>query len=272
MADELVVEMTGASPAARTSVSWGAIFAGAFVIAATGLLLIAIGAGFGLSAAAPGPDSASIATLGASAVIWLVVVQWISSGLGGYVAGRLRPRWAGLHSDESYFRDTAHGVVAWAVAAVVSAAVIAGAATMVTGGTVAAGVAKAPSPDAGGPQRMGIVDTLFRSDSAMTSSDRDPRPEAARILATAAAPGNDVSDADRSYLASVVAARTGLSQAEARKRVDDAIGTERQAVDAARKAARTLALVTGFSMLIGAFIAGVAAKLAGQHRDEFTAV
>jgi hypothetical protein len=205
-------------------------------------------------------------------VIWLVVVQWISSGFGGYLAGRLRTRWTGLHTDELYFRDTAHGVLAWAVAAVISAAVLAGAASVLVGSaaTVASGTAQGATQNnpATTPSPY-IVDTLFRTDRV--EAGQDPRPEATRILAAGLRHGSDLSDTDKTYLARLVAARTGISPEEAQKRVNEVIVNARQAADTARKSARNLALVTAFSMLIGAFIAGVAAKIGGHHRDDLVA-
>jgi hypothetical protein len=274
--DTVVVEVPGGSGQRVGSVSatsWGAIVAGAFVIAAIGLVLIALGTGFSLSTVSPWPYAGvSVTTFGVITIIWLVVVQWVSSGIGGYVAGRLRTAWTGLHTDEVYFRDTAHGVLAWAVAAVVSAAVLAGAASVLTGSaaTMASGAAEgAARNNAATSPSPYIVDTLFRTDRTDASAaGQDPRPQATRILATGLRPGGEVSATDRTYLAHLVAARTGISQEEAQKRVDDAITNARQAADTARKAARNLALVTAFSMLIGAFIAGVAAKIGGHHRDD----
>ena len=274
--DTVVVEVPGGSGQRVGSVSatsWGAIVAGAFVIAAIGLVLIALGTGFSLSTVSPWPYAGvSATTFGVITIIWLVVVQWVSSGIGGYVAGRLRTAWTGLHTDEVYFRDTAHGVLAWAVAAVVSAAVLAGAASVLTGSaaTMASGAAEgAARNNAATSPSPYIVDTLFRTDRTDASAaGQDPRPQATRILATGLRPGGEVSATDRTYLAHLVAARTGISQEEAQKRVDDAITNARQAADTARKAARNLALVTAFSMLIGAFIAGVAAKIGGHHRDD----
>jgi hypothetical protein len=274
--DTVVVEVPGGSGQRVGSVSatsWGAIVAGAFVIAAIGLVLIALGTGFSLSTVSPWPYAGvSATTFGVITIIWLVVIQWVSSGIGGYVAGRLRTAWTGLHTDEVYFRDTAHGVLAWAVAAVVSAAVLAGAASVLTGSaaTMASGAAEgAARNNAATSPSPYIVDTLFRTDRTEASAaGQDPRPEATRILATGLRPGGEVSATDRTYLAHLVAARTGISQEEAQKRVDDAITNARQAADTARKAARNLALVTAFSMLIGAFIAGVAAKIGGHHRDD----
>jgi hypothetical protein len=217
----------------------------------------------------------SLTTFTVMSAIWLVIVQWLSSALGGYVAGRLRTIWTGLHTDESYFRDTAHGVLAWAVAAVVGAAVLAGAASVLVGNAAlgtTAGVAQGAVQNGAlsGPSGY-FVDTLYRSDRS-DAAGPDPRPEAARILAAGLRPGSDVSAADRAYLARQVAARTGISQEEAQKRVDETIANARQAADAARKATRNFALFTGFAMLVGAFIAGVAAKIGGHHRDDVAAL
>jgi len=274
--DAVVVEVPGASGQrvrAISGTSWGAISGGAFVTAAVALLLMALGAGFSLSTVSPWPSAAvSATTFGVMTVIWLVIVQWVSSGFGGYVAGRLRTRSTELHTDEVYFRDTAHGVLAWSVAAVVSAAVLAGAASVLVGSaaTVASGAAQGVAQtNASTSPSPYIVDTLFRTDRPdTTATGQDSRPEATRILATALRPGGEVSATDKTYLAHLIAARTGVSQEEAQKRVDDAITNVRQAADAARKAARNLSLVTAFSMLIGAFIAGVAAKIGGHHRDD----
>ena len=209
MVDTVVVEVpeqTGQS-ASVSGTSWGAILGGAFVIAAITLLLLAIGAGFGLSTVSPWPGvGVSATTFAVMTAIWLVIIQWISSGIGGYVAGRLRTRLTGLHTQEVHFRDTAHGILAWAVAAVISAAVLTGvvsgligSAATVASGTVAQNPAITPSSH--------TVDSLFRSDRPDTTG-QDPRPQASRILATGLLPGSDVSNDDRTYLAHLVAART----------------------------------------------------------------
>ena len=111
----------------RTSsgVSWGAILAGAAAIAALSLILLVLGVGLGFSTISPWPNSGiGAATLGASAIAWLVLTQIVAAGLGGYLAGRLRIKWATVHTDEVYFRDTAHGFLAWAIAALVVAILI----------------------------------------------------------------------------------------------------------------------------------------------------
>lgn len=268
------------------AVSWGAIIGGSFVIASIGLMLMALGSGFGLASVSPWPNSGvSATTFGVMTAIWLIIVQWVSSAMGGYLAGRLRTRWTGLHTDEVDFRDTAHGFLAWAVAAVVTAAVLASAASSLIGGiargatTVAGsavqGAVQGAAQNGGSTDATGyLVDSLFRRQQLDASGNsQEVRVEASRILLSGVLSG-DVPAADKTYLAQLVAARTGLSQEDAQKRVDEVIAKAkeaetkaRQAADAARKAATYLSLFTAFSMLIGAFIAAVAAKIGGDHRD-----
>ena len=136
-----------------SAVSWGAIIGGAFVIVAVSLILIALGSGLGLASVSPWPNSGvSVTTFGVITAIWLIIVQWLSSAFGGYVAGRLRTKWTGLHTDEVDFRDTAHGFLAWAVAAVVTAAVLASAVTSIIGGAASGATTVAGSVVQGAAQ------------------------------------------------------------------------------------------------------------------------
>lgn len=107
-------------------VSWSAVFAGAVAACAFGLVLLTLGAGLGLAALSPWHAArASAATFGFAAVVWVCVTQILTSGLGGYLAGRLRHRWPAVHVDEVYFRDTAHGFLSWALATLATAALFA---------------------------------------------------------------------------------------------------------------------------------------------------
>jgi hypothetical protein len=273
-----------------SAVSWPAIIAGAFAMAAAAVILLALGSGLGFASVSPWYNSGpSATTFGVLAAIWLIVVQWISAALGGYLTGRLRTKWVGVHTDEVYFRDTAHGFLAWAVAAVIMAAALSSVVSSVvsgaargTGSVAAAAVqgAGTAAAQSGGIDPTGyLVDTLFRSDHPdANASPQDVRAEAIRIIVSGMRNG-DVPSADKTYLAQLVAARTGISQADAQKRVDDAIAKAkdaemraRQAADTARKTAATAAFFTAFSMLVGAFIAAVAATIAGHRRDESLAL
>ena len=267
-----------------SGVSWGAVLAGAFVAAALALILLLLGSGLGFSAASPwANEGASAKTLGIAAMIWMVFVHLSSSAIGGYMAGRLRTRWTDVHTNEVFFRDTAHGLTAWAVGIVITAAFLTSAATSIVGGaakTAAAAVATAGAGAAAGAaskaddSKAYFVDTLFRSDGSRQEDDAGVREEAGRILATGLAQG-DLPPADRTYLAQVIAARTGISQPDAEKRVADAIAQAKaaetkakEAADAARKAAAHLALWSFLALLIGAFVASYAATMGGRLRDD----
>jgi hypothetical protein len=253
--------------------SWPAIIAGAFVAAATSLVLFALGSGLGFAALSPWPGHGVTATTFAvTTAIWLIVMQWISSGLGGYITGRLRTRWIGTHTHEVFFRDTAHGLVMWAVATVLTAAAAAASLT-----AALEGGAHAAAGAAGATAGVYGTDKLFRSTSTAAAGGQgsaDPRSEAAHIVATSWSTGS-ISDADISYLVELVAARTGSSQSDAKKRVDEFVASTQDAMmkakadaDAARKAAAEGAIYMALSMLVGAFIASVSAALGGRLRDE----
>ena len=266
-----------------SAISCSAITGGAFATAALSLILLALGSGFGLASVSPWPNSgASVTTFTAMTAIWLIIVQWISSGLGGYLTGRLRTKWVGVHTNEVFFRDTAHGLLAWAVAAVIGGAVLASAvSSLLSGGAHLAGTMASGAAEGSGHAAVQenpfayYVDGLFRSDHPdANASDQEVRAETTRILATGIKNG-DVPAGDKIYLAQLVATRTGVSQADAEKRVDDVIAKvkaaetkARQIADATRKAGAYLSIFTGVTMLIGAFIAAASAALGGRHRDE----
>ena len=108
-----------------SAVSWGAIVAGAAGGAALSLILLMLGTGLGLSSVSPWAYSGvSATTFGVSTILWLTFTQLVASGMGGYLAGRLRTKWVAVHTDEVYFRDTAHGFLAWAIAALATAALL----------------------------------------------------------------------------------------------------------------------------------------------------
>jgi hypothetical protein len=136
----------------QSAVSWGAILAGALAAIATTLIMMVVGSGLGFSLISPwASENPEVSTLAASTLVWFGVTQWISSGFGGYLAGRLRTRWADVPRDEVYFRDTAHGFLAWALATAIVASVLTTAISVLVGGTVAvtSNVASAAAQGAG---------------------------------------------------------------------------------------------------------------------------
>lgn len=291
----------------QPGVSWGAVFAGAAAAAALSFILLILGVGLGLSSASPW--SFNGAALGVSAIAWLAFMQLAASGIGGYMAGRLRVKWSSVHTDEVHFRDTAHGLLAWAVATLVTVAMLAGGTRAVLSGAIDAGTgvaaAVAPAAAAGAGAAASnasegssgvnpldyFSDMLMRSAPvpatatgapAMPAADApvnaaDQRVEIGRIFASSMSNGALAAD-DRAYLGQIVAKRSGVTQAEAEARVDavyaratkaaaDAKAKAKEVADAARKAGAKTALWMFVALLLGAFVAALAATFGGRQRD-----
>lgn len=261
-----------------SGVTWAAVIAGAFVAAALSLALLALGTGVGFSAVSPWANAgASASTVGWAAILWLVLTQVIAASVGGYLAGRLRTKWVNVHTHEVYFRDTAHGFLVWAVGLVITAAFLTSAAAAMVGGAAGAGAmaagasGPAQSRDGFGSERY-LVDTLLRSSAPGADKDNTlVRGEVGLILANGIREGS-LPTADRTYLAQLVAARTGVSQSDAEKRVDDAYTRAQQAADTGRKAVAHSMYWTFLALLIGAFCASFAATLGGRERDRMVVI
>jgi hypothetical protein len=294
-----------ATVASRSAVSWGAVFAGAAAAAALSLILLLLGTGLGLSSVSPWTnEGVDAGTFGVSSILWITFMQLAASAVGGYLAGRLRTKWSGVHTDEVYFRDTAHGMLAWAVATLGTAALLTSVIGSILGGGVqaagsavgnAASAAVSGATVAGAQAEPGqagavegpmgyFVDSLFRAGAG--DDRRDDRPpeqsaasvaEVTRIFAngirTGALPNEDVR-----YVGQVVAQRTDLSQQQAEQRVrevfmnmqtalSEAETQAREAADAAREASAYAALWLFISLLAGAFIASWMATFGGRQRD-----
>jgi hypothetical protein len=283
----------------QSAVSWGAIIAGAAVGAALTITLVSLGAGLGLVSISPWSNSGvSATTLGVLAVAWLLAVQLFASGVGGFIAGRLRTSWVGVHSDEVSFRDTAHGFVVWAVATLVSATLLASALATVTSGaasvagaavqaggqaaSAAAGAAGANANTNGQGPEAYFTDMLFRTQTPPAQGGLgDARAEVGRILAKSALNGDLVAD-DKTYVAQVIARQTGLSPQDAEKRVNDVLAQAKatadeaatkakQAADTARKVGIYTSLWVFVSLLVGAFSATYMATVGGRLRDDLPA-
>ncbi|KQZ00703.1 hypothetical protein ASD45_07445 [Pseudolabrys sp. Root1462] len=283
---------------AESAVSWKAIIAGAVTSAAITLILVAFGVGVGFSVVSPwSGQGISATTFTIAGGIFLIVVAMLSSTIGGYLAGRLRPMWSSVHEHERYFRDSAHGLVTWAVATGLVATVLASALTAIVGAT-GAGLAVAGSQPVDA-----YVDTLLRTNpgnaqaapatpanaadqatSAAPTSDNAAslqggqlpverrgqsvdRASIARILGTAMVKGGSISEPDRTYLAQLVAARTGMPQAQAQQRVDETITQAKAAADKARKSSAAFAFWLAFALLAGALSASLAAIEGGSLRN-----
>lgn len=264
-----------------SGVSWGAVLAGAAASAALSFILLILGFGLGLSAVSPW--SYNDVAIGKSTIIWLAFMQLASAGIGGYMAGRLRVKWVGVHTDEVYFRDTAHGLLAWAVATLLTAALLAGAVQAVFSGAIdaGAGAASVMSDNNNNPSSY-FADMLLRSDTAAPEADNGAlRSEVTKIFITDLATGSLAAD-DHQYLSRVVSKRTGLAPAEADRRVDavymrlsKATAQAKEALklsaDKARKAAAYSALWMFVALLVGAFFASLCATFGGRQRDGMSA-
>ena len=270
-----------------STVSWGAVIAGGVTSAALTLLLAALGVGLGLSSISPWADSGvSATTFEVGSGVYLLAVSMLAFTVGGYLTGRLRAKWAGVHDHEVYFRDSAHGLLVWALATVISAGALGAATTHILSGAAAGTVGVASRAAPVNPTDT-YVDALLRANPAPAPADAAspsasaPAPaqtpaasnlaatrgELGRLIAPSLQRRGDLSPADRTYAARVVAARTGLSQAEADKRVAEVIAQAKKTADDARKAAAKLALWLAASLLAGALAAMLGAIEGGLLRD-----
>ncbi len=257
-----------------SGVSWAAVLAGALAALALTFVLLWFGTGMGFSVVSPWSESGvSATTFKIGTGLYLVVVAMISSAIGGHIAGRLRTPWYGIHSNETYFRDTAQGFLAWALASLVGALLLASAATTIIGSTAGGllqGASAASAAQSSGPMG-GYVDQLLRPDPTAATvpvgDANDIRAELTRLLTSSFRAERDLKPADRTYVAQVVARRTALSQADAEKRVNDIVTQAKSDLDKARKAAAQLAFWMAASLLVGAFAASIAAAESGAFRD-----
>lgn len=265
-----------------SGVSWGAIFAGAAGAASLSLVLLLLGTGLGFSSVSPWTNQgASAASIGIAAILWLSFTQIAASGMGGYLAGRLRTKWAGIHTDEVYFRDTAHGFLAWSVATLLTAALltsvvgsivgagaqagatavggVASAATVAGAGAAGAAASNASDADSSGPMGY-FIDSLFRKDPSANAAPASDASAAATPMAPAMPErgtreaGAEVSriflnsmrtgalpPEDAKYVGQVVAQRTGLSQQDAEKRVTDTYAKAQSTLNEAKTKAKEAA-------------------------------
>lgn len=290
---------------------WGPVLLGALGAAAISIVLLAFGSALGLSVVSP-YAYAGVSAKGAAilAAVYIALVMVASFAAGGYIAGRMRTPWRTTDEVEMHFRDGAHGFGVWSVGVLLGAALAASgvgavvsAAGKATTAIAAAGTAGAASNPALGQLSLRptdyAIDRLLAPAPAAAPAAAAPAatPGAAPVAATptprsradleapiarvlAAGLTNPQLDArDRTYLASIVASQTGMSQADAEKRVDEAYAElkaaeqkARDAAEAARKAAIIAAFLAAATLAIGCAAACAGAALGARHRDERTAV
>jgi hypothetical protein len=267
------------------------------------LILFVLGMGLGLTSISPwmrDGDGGDAQTFGAVAIVWVVFTSVASSALGGYLAGRLRVRWLEVPRDEVYFRDTAHGFLAWALAALFTATLLGGATASVVsfGARASVSAASALGGGAAGVVALGslsdedgalayYLDALFRRDASSapaataadspSSPEQSALPEVSRIISRAYRSG-ELAAADEQYLGQLVARYTGLDQRSAemrvrgtydnlRKELSELETAARQSADTARAVSAQISLWSFVALLAGAFAGSCAATWGGRQRD-----
>lgn len=236
----------------RSTISWGAIVAGAVATAAVFLVFITFGGSLGLAVASTAPTwrDASFA-LWATTGVYLVLASVISFGLGGYIAGRMHPHTPVQDPAENEFRAGIHGLVVWALAVLLGA-------FLATAGARTLAPASAPvaqSASTGAESLLAYeLDRLFRSERRPADQDISyERSEAGRILLTASSHRGVVAE-DRAFLARLVSARTGLAGPDAEQRVGVILESSRDSLSRARRAGVLMGFMMAAALLLGAAV------------------
>lgn len=284
---EAARHLPAAAVNSASAVSWGAIFAGAAAAASLALMLLMLGAGLGLTSISPWENQGLAAgTVGIAAIAWLTFTQIVASGMGGYLAGRLRTKWVDTHTNEIYFRDTAHGFLTWAVALLVSAVLLTTTISSLIGGSakvigsVAGGATATAVNNAGEGSSMlskssmeYFTRSLFRASGSTPAGNSNasgndvmamnqPAPpkaespaqlaEVTGIFANSIYSGALPQD-DLTYVAQLVSQNTGISQQEAEQRVqavyDKAQANLKETKDKAQQAADAARKTTSYVTL-----------------------
>jgi hypothetical protein len=261
--------VTGTSPqvGAQSYVEWGAVAGGAVAALATALVLLNFGAAIGLASVSPFTSTTTgLKAVGVGAAFWFLLVTVWSFALGGYLAGRLRHRWNDATANEVEFRDSAHGLLVWGLAVLIGAVMASSGLTGVSKGLASVAGSLTSSSD----PISATSDLLLRTDKPVQQVGAyEVRAEISRLLARSMQAG-ELTAPDRTYLAQVVAARAGIPQAEAEKRVDDAIDALKAGIDRARRIGIILGFLTASILLVGGCTAWWASALGGGHRDTGT--
>jgi hypothetical protein len=249
-------------------VQWGAIVAGALAAAALATVLHGFAAAIGLAVSSTAPTwrDASLALVLLSG-LYLVLTALAAYGLGGYVAARIRAPLTAASSEEVEFRDGIHGLLVWALATVLAVLLAFAAAQSLTRLAAPAGGSAGPAASVAGENLIAYdLDRLFRGERRPEGDVSAVRAEAARILLTTSSHRGMTSE-DRTYLARLVSARTGLAAPDAERRVDEVAARAKENIQRARKSAVILAFSAGAAALLGAAAAWFAACGGGRIRD-----
>lgn len=292
-----------------SNIDWPGVFVGVVITLAMSWLLLTFGSAVGLLAVSPYTFTAETgATLTIAAAVWFALTQIYSIAMGAYIAARLRPRAEGPNGDELTFRDGVSGLTVWGLS-IVLGLVLSGAVALSaarTGAEVAGAATTAAATAARGAEPGYLVDLLFRPAEAAAAEAQaqpapaQPAPEAApapagegaataprevaaiddntrtivgRIVTQALADGQ-INAADKTYVAGLIAERTGMTRQQAEQRIDktiaDAKAAALNAADTARKTTSLIGFWIVFIMLAAGLAAWWAGTLGGYHRDEGT--
>ena len=238
-------------------VDWASIVGGAFVAVAIFTTLTVFGSAVGLSLTSADPTHGLSAKIAAIAVaLWAAWVAASAFAAGGFITGRLRHRIADATAPEIEMRDGLHGLIAWSLAALISAGLLAA--------SVGSPAATAAKETAATTQQMELT-RIFRGERQPI--DQSVRTDAASLLKTISG-HTTLDNDDRLLLAQMVGARTGVGAPEAEARVLKAVDAIHESVDSARRGSVLAAFLLAASYVIGAGAAWIAAVLGGRHRDE----
>ena len=248
-------------------VEWPTIIAGGIAAMAVVSILLTFGLSVGLSVVSPWSTSTAARTSASvGAAFWMLLTNVWAFGLGGYLASRMRHRRTGASINEVEFRDGAHGVLAWALAVVVSGLIGVLLTAIVSSGGASNTLSSQATP---GPINI-AVDSMLRSPKAANDArSEEVRGEVTRLLSSYSGK-TPLVGADRTYLVELVATRTGLPQAQAEARVDTAVVQMADSINRARKVSVIAGFMAAASLLLGAAAAWWGASVGGKHRDEGT--
>jgi len=248
-----------------SSVSWGAVIAGAIGASALAFVLHSFAAALGLSLSSTAPTWRDTSfALVFLAGLYLILMAMASYSFGAYIAARVQAPLAGVSSDTE-FRDGMHGLLVWGLATLITG-VLAIAAAQATQRLAAPSASTSSTSVAGENIIAYDLDRLFRSERRPPGNMDYARAEAARILLTAPSHRGMQGD-DRAYLVRLTAAMTGLAPPDAERRVGEVIASAQENLNRARRSGIVLGFMAGAAALIGAACAWYAACAAGRHRD-----
>jgi hypothetical protein len=282
--------------ATRRRVSWGAIFVGTILAIVVSLTLNTLGAAIGANMVdATQQSTPDAASFGMAGGIWLLVVNLIALGIGAYAAARLS---GAVERGDA----TLHGLAVWATATVLAVMLVgniagravstagAGLSSIVGGlasgaGNAAAAAGREASDRTDNNTLRSLTDQVTeRARNALTAPSGEPsqmtpdqrKAEIGRLVAQRMANGQ-LPQQDQDRLVALVAAEGGISQDEARTRIqqaeqqaqqalNEAEQRARQAADAAARAASIAGYWVFATLLLGAVVAALAGR-GGVRRD-----